>query len=84
LQIHYENDIRGLSLTPGMSHADFFGRIATKFGLRGAAASRLRIRFQDEDGCLVSLVDEVRYLRLVSTAPSLTDASMFVAHPGRL
>lgn len=45
-----------------MSHGNFVGRIVTKFGLRGAAANKLRICFQDEDGSLVSLVDEVRRL----------------------
>lgn len=55
------NEIRGLSLTPEMSHADFVGRIAFKFGLCGVAVIKLNIRFQDEEGNLVSLVDEVRH-----------------------
>lgn len=46
-------------MTPDMSYDEFVHRIATKFKLRGGQAQDVKIQFKDEEGSLVSMVDEV-------------------------
>lgn len=46
-------------MTPDMSYDEFVHRIATKFKFRGGQAQDVKIQFKDEEGSLVSMVDEV-------------------------
>lgn len=71
LQIHFEDEIRGLALTSDSNYDDFMRKIAAKFGLR--AGDDFRVRFKDEDGSMIGLVDEVRPSSVLAStlAPNL-------------
>ncbi|KAL7413514.1 hypothetical protein BDY24DRAFT_388793 [Mrakia frigida] len=56
LKIHFQNDIRGLSLTSDSDYDEFMAKIRAKFGMRGA--EDMKIQFRDEDGSMISLADE--------------------------
>lgn len=68
-------------MTSDSNYDEFTGKVRAKFGLRGG--EEMRIQFKDEDGGMISLVDEVSRL-----SPSLTLARVltriFFGSTGRL
>jgi len=69
VKVHYQGDIRGMALAPDTSYDSFMETLALKFGLKH---NRLDVKFKDEDGGRVSLVDEMDYeLALETSAVSV-------------
>jgi hypothetical protein len=65
VQLHYQDDVRGMAVSPDMLFDEFLGRVATKFG-RGI--DDLLLKFKDEDGGKVTLRDESDYELAIETA----------------
>jgi len=65
VKLHYQDDIRGMTLTPDTPFADFMDKILAKFYKE---ANGLYLRFKDEDGGRVSLRDESDYELAIETA----------------
>ncbi|KAF8317716.1 hypothetical protein DL93DRAFT_2055303, partial [Clavulina sp. PMI_390] len=55
VKIHCDNEIRGMTLLPSVSFDEFVDKVSAKFG---QSANSLNIKFKDEDGNKVSLVDD--------------------------
>lgn len=53
VKLHYENDVRGMSITPDITHGEFVDKVEAKF-----ARGNFKLRFKDEDGAVISLVDD--------------------------
>jgi hypothetical protein len=64
-QMHYQDDLRGMTLTPETPFDEFMDRVANKFGIPSSAFS---IKFKDEDGSKVSLLDTSDYELAIETA----------------
>jgi tetratricopeptide (TPR) repeat protein len=63
VKLHYEEDIRGMTMTPDTSFGEFVEKVETKFG------RKLDMKFLDaEDGGKVSLRDESDYELAIETA----------------
>ncbi|PCH36733.1 hypothetical protein WOLCODRAFT_28725 [Wolfiporia cocos MD-104 SS10] len=65
VKLHYQDDVRGMALTPDMPWEDFLARVTGKFG---RALDGLGMKFKDEDGGQVSLRDEMDYELAIETA----------------
>jgi len=65
VQLHYEDDIRGMTLTFDTSFKDFMEKITSKFG---KGFDGLALKFKDEDGGKVTLRDESDYELAIETA----------------
>jgi len=65
VKVHYQGDIRGMALAPDTSFDAFMDTLAIKFGLR---SDRMEVKFKDEDGGKVSLMDEMDYELALETA----------------
>ncbi|KDQ55044.1 hypothetical protein JAAARDRAFT_134290 [Jaapia argillacea MUCL 33604] len=62
VKLHYEDDVRGMALTPETTFDEFMDRITHKFG------KTLSLKFKDEDGGKVSLRDDSDYELAIETA----------------
>jgi hypothetical protein len=65
VQIHFEDDVRGMAVDPTLAYHDFVDRVATKFELM---PRDIRLKFVDEDGGKVTLQDESDYELAIETA----------------
>jgi hypothetical protein len=65
VKIHFDGDVRGMALDPGMPFTDFKQRVAAKFETSPQA---ILLKFRDEDGGKVSLRDESDYELAIETA----------------
>lgn len=63
VKLHYEDDVRGMALTPETPYEEFVERVTAKFGKAG-----LGLKFKDEDGGKVSLRDDSDYELAIETA----------------
>jgi hypothetical protein len=64
-QLHYQDDIRGMALTPETTFDEFMDKVTAKFGTN---INGLQLKFKDEDGGKVSLRDESDYELAIETA----------------
>ncbi|TDL15170.1 hypothetical protein BD410DRAFT_136396 [Rickenella mellea] len=67
VKLHYDDDIRGMTLTPETPFEEFYDRVCQKFGREG-----ISMKFQDEDGGKISLRDESDYELAIETARELS------------
>ncbi|KAF9476353.1 NADPH oxidase regulator NoxR [Pholiota conissans] len=65
VKLHYQDDIRGMTLTPDTPFADFMEKVTSKFG---KDINGLGLRFKDEDGGKVTLRDDSDYELAIETA----------------
>jgi len=65
VKLHYQDDIRGMTLTPDTPFPDFMDKVMAKFYKE---ANGLYLKFKDEDGGKVSLRDESDYELAIETA----------------
>jgi hypothetical protein len=65
MQLHYQGDVRGMTLPPDTPFEEFVARITSKFGTR---ADGLGLKFKDEDGTKITLRDESDYELALETA----------------
>jgi hypothetical protein len=65
VKLHYQNDVRGMALTPETPFEEFLDRVTQKFGKN---INGLGLRFTDEDGGKVTLQDESDYDLAIETA----------------
>jgi hypothetical protein len=65
VKLHYQNDVRGMALTPETPFEEFLDRVTQKFG---KPMNGLGLRFKDEDGGMVTLQDESDYDLAIETA----------------
>jgi hypothetical protein len=65
LQLHYQGDVRGMTLTPDTSFEEFVERVTSKFG---TAMDGLGLKFKDEDDVKVTLRDDSDYELAIETA----------------
>ena len=64
-QLHYEDDTRGMAITPEMPFDEFVDRVTAKFGKNPNA---LDFKFKDDEGGRVSLRDESDFDMAIETA----------------
>jgi len=65
LQLHYQEDVRGMTLTPDTPFQEFVERVTSKFG---TALDGLGLKFKDEDDVKVTLRDSSDYELAIETA----------------
>ena len=65
IQIHYQDDVRGMALDAAITFEEFVDRVTQKFG---KSFTQLGLKFKDEDGGKVSLRDESDYELAIETA----------------
>lgn len=65
VKLHYQDDVRGMALTPDTPFEEFLDRVTQKFG---RSMNGLGLRFMDEDGVKVTLQDESDYELAIETA----------------
>jgi hypothetical protein len=64
-QLHYQDDVRGMAITPEMHYDEFADRVMSKFG---KPYNGLGLKFKDEDGGMVTLRDESDFELAIETA----------------
>ena len=64
-QLHYQDEVRGMTLTPDTPFSDFMDKVMAKFYKE---ANGLSVKFKDEDGGKISLRDESDYELAIETA----------------
>jgi hypothetical protein len=70
VKLHYQDDVRGMTMTPDITFEEFVERVTSKFG-RGSGGGRgggMTFKFRDEDGGMVTLRDESDFELAVETA----------------
>ncbi|KAF8813751.1 NADPH oxidase regulator NoxR [Phlegmacium glaucopus] len=65
VKLHYEDDVRGMTLTPDTPFSEFMDKVVAKFYKE---TNGLALKFKDEDGGRVSLRDESDYELAIETA----------------
>ncbi|KAJ7782794.1 NADPH oxidase regulator NoxR [Mycena metata] len=65
VKLHYDEDVRGMALTPETPFDEFMDKVTAKFG---KDINGLTLKFKDEDGGKVSLRDESDYELAIETA----------------
>lgn len=65
VKVHFEDEIRGMTLSPDLTFGEFIEKITTKFEMNW---KDLRLKFKEEDGGKVSLRDESDYELAIETA----------------
>ncbi|TFK44440.1 NADPH oxidase regulator NoxR [Crucibulum laeve] len=65
VKLHYQDDVRGMALTPETTFAEFMERVTSKFD---KSLNGLGLKFKDEDGGKVTLRDESDYELAIETA----------------
>ncbi|KAI5118279.1 hypothetical protein M0805_006020 [Coniferiporia weirii] len=69
VKLHYEDDMRGMTLAPDATLAEFMDAVAAKFR-RGP--DELALKFVDEDGGKISLRDESDFELAIETAREMS------------
>lgn len=69
VKIHYEDDVRGMTLTPDTQFEEFLEKVTTKFG---RALDGMRMQFKDEEGGKVTLRDDSDYELALETVREMT------------
>lgn len=64
VKLHFKEDVRGMAIPPDMPYNEFSERVRTKFGTAKAPL----MKFADEDGAKVSLVDSMDFELAIETA----------------
>lgn len=64
VKLHYQGDVRGMTLTPDISFEEFVERVTSKFG---TAMDGLGLKFKDEDDVKVTLRDGSDYELAIET-----------------
>jgi neutrophil cytosolic factor 2 len=67
-QIHYQDDVRGMTLNPDTPFEEFVSRLTTKFE---RSFKELSLKFADEDGTKVTMRDDSDYELALETARSM-------------
>ncbi|KAF8893874.1 NADPH oxidase regulator NoxR [Infundibulicybe gibba] len=65
VKLHYQDDVRGMALSPEMPFEEFMEKVTSKFGKN---FNGLKLQFKDEDGGRVTLRDESDYDLAIETA----------------
>jgi len=65
VKLHYQDEIRGMTLSPTTSWLEFGDKLSTKFN-RGIGG--LRLKFKDEDGGMISMRDDSDFDMAIETA----------------
>lgn len=65
VKLHYQDDVRGMALTPDIPFDEFIYKVASKFG---RAPNTIALKFKDEDGVKITLQDESDYELAIETA----------------
>ncbi|KAH6914261.1 NADPH oxidase regulator NoxR [Coprinopsis sp. MPI-PUGE-AT-0042] len=65
VKVHFEDEIRGMTLSPDLTFNEFIDKITAKFEM---SWKDLRLKFKEEDGGKVSLRDESDYELAIETA----------------
>jgi len=65
VKIHFDGEVRGMALDPGLAFEEFRQRVAVKFE---TGPKSITLKFRDEDGGKVSLRDESDYELAIETA----------------
>ncbi|KIJ51209.1 hypothetical protein M422DRAFT_58816 [Sphaerobolus stellatus SS14] len=65
VKLHYKDDVRGMAVTPEMPFEEFVDRVTAKFGKN---PNELELKFKDEDGTRVSLMDDSDFDLAIETA----------------
>ena len=65
VKVRFRDEVRGMALTPDVTFTEFMGMLSSKFGI---PASRMDVKFKDEDGGQVSIKDEMDYEMALETA----------------
>lgn len=65
MQLHYDDDVRGMALVPETPFDEFMEKVSAKFGKR---LGGLSLKFKDEDGGKVTLRDDSDYELAIETA----------------
>jgi len=65
VKVRFNNEVRGLAVTPDVSFPEFMGMLSSKFGI---PVNRMNVKFKDEDGGHVSMKDEMDYEMALETA----------------
>ena len=65
VKLHYQDDVRGIVVTPDISFEEFLDRVSVKFGKR---VGELGMKFRDEDGGRVTLRDESDFEMAIEVA----------------
>ncbi|KAF9460762.1 NADPH oxidase regulator NoxR [Collybia nuda] len=65
VKLHYQDDVRGMTLTPDTPFEEFMDKVTSKFG---KSINGLGLKFKDEDGGKVTLRDESDYELAIETA----------------
>jgi len=65
VRVHYQDDVRGMTLTPDTPFEEFMEKITIKFD---KSINGLGVKFKDEDGGKVTLRDESDYELAIETA----------------
>ncbi|KAJ7729531.1 NADPH oxidase regulator NoxR [Mycena maculata] len=65
VKLHYDDDVRGMALTPETPFEEFMDKVTAKFG---KDINGLSLKFKDEDGGKVTLRDESDYELAIETA----------------
>lgn len=65
VKLHYQDDVRGMALSPDTPFDEFMEKITAKFDKRPGG---LTLKFKDEDGGKVTLRDESDYELAIETA----------------
>lgn len=68
VKLHYQDDVRGMTMTPDMPFDEFLERVTQKFG---KALDGLGMKFKDEDGGKVTLRDDSDFEMAIETAREL-------------
>lgn len=70
IKIHFGKEVRGMVVAPDMRLTDFLASVCAKFSYEYGA---LRVKFEDEDGTKVSLMDEGDWDLAIETARNVND-----------
>jgi hypothetical protein len=65
VKLHYDDDVRGMALTPETPFEEFMDKVTAKFG---KDINQMTLKFKDEDGGKVSLRDDSDYELAIETA----------------
>jgi len=65
VKLHFNNDLRGMAIMPDSSCDEFMDAVCAKFGKE---FGDLSLKFTDEDGARVTLLDESDFELAIETA----------------
>ena len=68
MQLHYQDDVRGMTMTPEIPFDEFMERVTQKFS---RSLNGLGMKFKDEDGGKITLRDESDFELAIETAREL-------------